>query len=530
MSRKKNLNCFGESGKLIVTEPTDIEVLRAIYEQAEPGWLNWGFKRSGQVRLKEIKPPRFPWVPASSEGRLISMDLCNGDHAFSRTKALFAALARAGFEICLTLAGSDEQKNEDADQNEKTETDNARIEEIEKRLEELKGVEVTNPNDVAALRDFCDLNDLWFDKSDDPGDALGNWNLTVEEGRLVGLDCHRVSGSISLDLTPLTRLTALKELRLRKNTIRDFSPLAGMPSLEVLILARTRTVLDDLEPLAGLTSLKRLDLDFHGVCDLGPLAGLTSLRTLSLRYNEIEDLSPLAGLTGLRDLTFSCNREISDIEPLAGLTSLARLSLRGNKVRDLSPLKRMISMEILNLEDNKIKDLSPLRDMTSLRWLSAPENLIHDIGPLAGMTYMEELKLNDNRIADITSLANMTSLELLNLSRNKIKDIGPLSGLPALRSLSLHDNKIYNLESLAGKNSLEGLTLEGNRISDISPLAGLTGLYSLTLTGNRINDYTPLENIGLGNLNGGQLQLGAGLFRKVEGADPFRWYKVDVVA
>jgi hypothetical protein len=40
--------------KIVVTDPDDIAVLRAIYDQAEPGWLDWDFSRPRKAILKDI--------------------------------------------------------------------------------------------------------------------------------------------------------------------------------------------------------------------------------------------------------------------------------------------------------------------------------------------------------------------------------------------------------------------------------------------------------------------------------------------
>ena len=541
--------------KLIVTDPADVAVLRVIYEHAKPGWLDWDFSRPGQVCLRHISSTRGPRLPVEADGRLISMNLRSQSKHFPRTKALFEALAQAGFEIGLTLAKTENPtiKDEAPEQAEtdEDEDDSEFIKELRlkmKEYDEKVKIPVTDPNDAGALRNFCKLNDIWIDPPS-AGKLLNSENtglkLTVENGRLVGLGAG--GSHEKFDLKPLLGLSALRELKFEEAEIRDYNLLAEMNSLEVLVLNRTRPSIKGISFLAGLTSLRHLDLASHRIRDLpghkirdlSPLAGLRSLKTLklssnyelrnlaplaaltgleelSLRYINIEDLGPLAGLTSLHSLDLDYNH-ISDLGPLADLTALERLSLQVNQIRDISPLARMTSMKYLLLEYNKISDISSLQDMASmvvfaarnnniqelgplsrmisLRRLDLAGNRVKDITPLSDMTSLEKLSLEKNEIKNISPLARMTSLKYLNLDENIIQDISPLSELASLRELALQGNKVSRLEPLAGKKYLERLSLEGNRVHDLTPLAGLRRLSSLYLECNRINDLTPLAGL-----------------------------------
>lgn len=57
--------------------------------------------------------------------------------------------------------------------------------------------------------------------------------------------------------------------------------------------------ISDLSPLAKLTNLKELYLSYNQISDLSPLARLTNLNFLFLESNQIKDLSPLSRLTHL---------------------------------------------------------------------------------------------------------------------------------------------------------------------------------------------------------------------------------------
>jgi internalin A len=76
-----------------------------------------------------------------------------------------------------------------------------------------------------------------------------------------------------------------------------------LTSLQALNLFECEQLSGDLSPLAGLTSLQPLILSRHLSGDLAPLANLTALQTLDLSgCDQLSDLSPLTTLTSLQSL------------------------------------------------------------------------------------------------------------------------------------------------------------------------------------------------------------------------------------
>ena len=297
------------------------------------------------------------------------------------------------------------------------------------------------------------------------------------------------------DLGPLAGMASLEELVLYggagRRDFADISPLSSLASLRTLYLAGGE--ISDLTPLAGLTSLTYLSLYGNAISDLAPLAGLRSLTFLSLIRNEIADVSPLAGLRSLATLDLDHNT-VSDVGPLAGLASLERLDLSSNEV-DFGTLAGMESLTHLDLSHNGIVALGSSAGLGSLRSLSLDGNAISDVSPLAALSSLTSLSLDDNEISDVAPLAALRSLWVLLLRSNDISDIGPLADLTSLRHLGLSDNRIGELGALAGLKSLTGLWLRGNAISGLAPLAGLSMLTILDLDGNQISDLVPLATL-----------------------------------
>jgi len=301
-----------------------------------------------------------------------------------------------------------------------------------------------------------------------------------------------LSRRVFKSLAPLAALTALEELDLSHNKIQDLGPLAGLASLKRLDLSGNG--ISDLGPLATLPALKRLDLSVNEISDLGPLAGLASLEDLELDDNRISDLGPLGALSGLKKLSLSGN-QVRDLGPLAGLAALKELNLRDNRLRDLAPLAGLKSLKELYVSDNGITGLAPLAGLASLKQLDLRENEISDLKPLAGLAALETLWLNDNLIGDLAPLARLTKLRELELSHNRLADLAPLAGLTALIWLELAANQIMDISPLARQTVLRILNLGDNRIQDLRPLAGLGALWNLDLKGNRIEDLAPLNGL-----------------------------------
>ena len=103
--------------------------------------------------------------------------------------------------------------------------------------------------------------------------------------------------------------------------------------------------ISDLSPLSKLTNLKDLDIGNCKISDLSPLAGLTQLRDLFADSSEISDVSSLAGLTNLTRVILRDN-QISDVAPLSGLVNLEYLDVSRNMINDITPLKSLENVVI----------------------------------------------------------------------------------------------------------------------------------------------------------------------------------------
>ncbi|MCZ6605025.1 MAG: hypothetical protein O7A03_07755, partial [Alphaproteobacteria bacterium] len=223
----------------------------------------------------------------------------------------------------------------------------------------------------------------------------------------------------------LGRLSTLRQLQILDlggaSDISNFSPLAGLDSLEALNLSDSEwdanralglvtlsdldklrvldltnaTGLADLGALAELTDLQSLTVTNGAVADIGPISGLRNLVFLDLaRAGPIDDLGPLAGLERLETLNLYGLNSVTDLSPLAGLDKLTELSLMATEgVSDLGPLTGLGNLVSLNLVFAQgVTDLGPLAELGGLRTLMLGGTLNRlDLEPLGGLVELGTL-------------------------------------------------------------------------------------------------------------------------------------------
>lgn len=196
----------------------------------------------------------------------------------------------------------------------------------------------------------------------------------------------------------------------------DLSPLSNLTELKVVFIRRSR--ISDMTVLGNLTQLTRLILVGNGIRDITALAGLVNLDGLALLGNPIADLSPLANLTQLKELSIRATGRLTDITPLANLTNLVTLNLHGNRIVDISPLASLTRLEKLVIDHNQIVDISPLANLTQLKELKIDGNKIVDFSPLQGLSltdlrYDEVCELPDPPVQDRIQSRTFPSIVVL---------------------------------------------------------------------------------------------------------------------
>jgi len=186
---------------------------------------------------------------------------------------------------------------------------------------DFRGTEVKDKGEalysVLACMNNCTYLDM--DSTGVEDEVLGNrrelfpqteivWRVWFGENYSVRTDVERilaskptVGGMIS-DASCLKYCTKVKYLDLGHNDeLADFSFVASMPDLEVLIISMT------------------------AVTDITPLRNLTKLDYLELNSTNVKDLSPLENCKAIKHMNIACCPNITDISPLYGITEMERL-------------------------------------------------------------------------------------------------------------------------------------------------------------------------------------------------------------
>ncbi len=221
------------------------------------------------------------------------------------------------------------------------------------RLRDVKWLRVTGP--IKSEKNVAELAQL----PAPIGLILTGKDLDLEvllpaAENIDGLAFHGNASKLT-DISLLSRFSKLATLWLAGTGVKDLSPLAALPLVEL-----TLGPVESIEPLRGKLTLTRLTAERQR-CDLAPLASLTNLTSLNLSFGLIksaEYLAPLTRLThlnlsgtGVRDLSPLAGKPLkelfadapSSLEPLFGMTTLEKLTLRGAEVgAQLDELERRI--------------------------------------------------------------------------------------------------------------------------------------------------------------------------------------------
>ncbi len=157
------------------------------------------------------------------------------------------------------------------------------------------------------------------------------------------------------DLTPLSGLSKLTELKLNNNDISDISPIASLSALTKLVISLND--ISDISALTSLSYLKFLSITFANISDLSPIKELTDLYYLEFSYNDVSDISPLAGLTKLEVLYFPDNN-VSDLSVISGMPELNTLYFQNNPVSDITPIMGLTKLRNLGIGGTNVTDTS----------------------------------------------------------------------------------------------------------------------------------------------------------------------------
>ncbi len=200
---------------------------------------------------------------------------------------------------------------------------------------------------------------------------------------------------------------------------------------------------DNISTLAGL---EKLDLEKNDLTSIPKgVKKLSRLRRLILWDNKINNIILQPGnLPNLEEIELGLNKLTAFPGDLSLIPSLKIISVYKNSISLMSPgIKKFVRLEDLVIRGNKLTSL-PLEfgELKTLRKLDLRENQLTSITPLLNLISLEELDIAENKIEDIPDkIGILTNLKKLSLSSNPIRTMPEkIRDLQSLNYISIDGN------------------------------------------------------------------------------------------
>lgn len=149
--------------------------------------------------------------------------------------------------------------------------------------------------------------------------------------------------------------------------------------------------INDLTPLSRLTNLRQLSLSQIPAQDLSPLAALDNLEWLHMEFMQVKSLQPLGRLPKLTNLNLYHARVADDVHPLSGFDRLFRLSILFG-LENLGMYVRLANLRQLDLREERFSNFAALAQLTNLEHLSIMEENKEQRHDLAALWNLKKLR------------------------------------------------------------------------------------------------------------------------------------------
>ena len=264
------------------------------------------------------------------------------------------------------------------------------------------------------------------------------------------------------NIAGLEYATQIEILRLGRNQIKNYAPLARLPKLRKLGLWANG--INDLSVLPPIPQLEILDLNWNQISDLSPLAEFTSLKDLWLQGNNLADTSTLFQL---RNGTFPPDEEVKvtqERDNSGRAYTLLTFQSLGLKVR-INPdvkvyTKRLPPVPIVHVDAAQRPPLYWIdTDNGTLHRLVGPEveNLVPDVRNATGLA----LDVAEGKLYWTEKTGERAGrIRRANLDGTNVRLIKKLTSIPLAIALDAASDKIY-LTNAYGK--VQRLNLDGSK-------------------------------------------------------------------
>lgn len=362
---------------------------------------------------------------------------------------------------------------------------------------------------------------------------------------LINIESIDISGHDEIeDLTPLSKLTNLKELNCSNTKVSNLQAIRNLTKLRIIDFSSTS--IGSLEQLKYAISLEQIYCNNNSaLSDISPVSNFKNLQILHCHNNSLlNDISPIETLEKLQELNCD-NTAISDVASLQNLKQLKTLKLSNTRISNLNGLSTLNSVERLELKNNRqITDLSPLSNLKSLRLLFIDNTGVSSLKPLQELSnistiYCDGAKVTKNAAKefmqahpkclviyetgaledwwasldngwkgvfrnmgdfktqpDKEKLHEISNIKTINVANNgTLNTLNPLSVLFNLEKLNAENTRVTNLAPLKDLTNLEELNVSKTNVTDLAPLQNLKSLKTINFSETQVASITPLKDL-----------------------------------
>lgn len=365
-----------------------------------------------------------------------------------------------------------------------------------KELTKLKVLDLSNNKDIISyqpLKDLPALESLDLSdtrKTDEDNRAYIDRIKAVAE--IPSLKQLNISGNHLRDAAFLSRAKKLQVLNVSLNDLSDFSPLCGLPGLQVLIM--NDNIPDCFDFLHEL-DLQMLNLDNTAtIQDCDDIAHMKKMKQLSLeKCSDLSDISALKNLEELEVLNIS-HTSVTDLNAVSGLTELVNLNIQKLDLTDLSALSKLKKLMVLSMSAGRAKNLDALAALSNLKVLVLDGPLLSDLSGLSSHN-LYILMADHTSLKTLKGLESSRDLCILDVANSPVTDLSAIEECYELKEVDLSDTNVKDLSPLHDKTGIIHLYLNGIPASDFSFIKNLRYLIRLSLKDTIFSDISVLEKL-----------------------------------
>jgi len=298
----------------------------------------------------------------------------------------------------------------------------------------------------------------------------------------------------AIDLSPLAKLTLLKEIDFLGTAVTNTDALSSLITLEKINF--TDSKIASIQFLSNTPLVKELILagNNHTFPNYEPIQNLKKLRVLDIQKNSQAtdgNVAVLQNLQELRELDISDCKGITQLQFIEQCTKLVEFSAANcTNIVNYSALQNLILLKKINLSGSSVTDINFVSNKSDLKDLQISKTAISDITSLNMCASIERLDISYTQVTDITTISRLWKLKRLNIAHTKIASLDALGANFELTDLDASFTQVSDLTPLSQCKKLTNIIVYNSKVTDIKALYSLNKITSL-----RVDSSVPLAQI-----------------------------------